>query len=103
VGALRPAGPRPGANLDNAVVAPILWRLLNTGRGVAHNIKFELRHLARWFLLHLDGELLEEAKQTHGYFPFKSDTMIEAYVLSQWRSNARKSLTKEVFNTTSRS
>lgn len=83
-----------GANLDPYECAPHLWRLLQTGLGVAHNIKFEERHLATFFRKYLDPALLTE----DGYFPFRSDTMIEAYMLSRWPSVGLKSLTKEIYN-----
>src|SRR5689334_12327458 len=38
-----------GPNLDNYQAACLLWPILNTGMGVAHNVKFELRCLAKFF------------------------------------------------------
>lgn len=51
-----------------------------SGRFVAHNTKFERR-----FLRHVGHDL-----------QFRSDTLVEAYVLSNWQSNALKYLTKAV-------
>lgn len=89
-----------GANLPAWEVAPHLWRLLQSGMGVAHNIKFELRHLAKFFRTYLSDHPVYGAAvvASRGYFPFRSDTMIETYLLAQWTSNALKSLSEDVFN-----
>src|ERR1700722_13686026 len=36
-------------NLDNREVALALWPLMNSGLGIAHNAKFELRFMSKWF------------------------------------------------------
>jgi DNA polymerase I-like protein with 3'-5' exonuclease and polymerase domains len=71
-----------GDNADDIPeVARQLWRLLQSGLGVAHNLPFELTGLSRWFceVLWDDEELGAEIRRTHGFFPFKSDTMIEVF------------------------
>jgi hypothetical protein len=38
-----------GGNVDNRAFALLLAKLLGSGKGVAHNLIFELRHLASFF------------------------------------------------------
>jgi DNA polymerase I-like protein with 3'-5' exonuclease and polymerase domains len=82
-----PIGHDSGDNADDIPeVARQLWRLLQSGLGVAHNLPFELTGLSRWFceVLWDDEELGKEIRRTHGFFPFLSDTMIEAFELAQY-------------------
>lgn len=73
-----------GANLDPSQVAPLMWRMLNTGLGVAHNAPFELRNLSRWFREHLaeHPEFGPAVRASDGYFPIRSDSMVEAYLVA---------------------
>lgn len=88
-----------GQNIEPIDAAPHLWRLLQTGLGVAHNVKFELRHLAKFFRSYLGQEHMGcPMEQFTGYFPFRSDTMIEAYLLAEWESKGLKQLTKAIYN-----
>ncbi len=87
-------------NLDNRQAARLLWKLLNTGMGVAHNAAFELRHLARFFRDTLaDDPLLGEAvRESRGYFPIRSDSMIEAYLAADLPKFGLKPLTRIMFD-----
>jgi DNA polymerase-1 len=94
-----------GPNLDNSVVAALLWPLLRTGMGVAHNAKFELRFLSRWFTEHLAGTpLWPEVAAAHlgnprftGYFPVRSDTMLELHAEGKSRSLGLKAVTAAIW------
>lgn len=91
-----------GENLDNYEVAKLLWDLLATGRGVAHNASFELRHLAKFFRQHLwnDPERGGAVRARNGYFPILSDTLVEAYLMAEFERFALKPLTKALFDHT---
>ena len=82
-----------GPNLDNYQAAEVLWKLLRTGHGVAHNASFEIRFLAVWFMAHLADhpELGPEVRAAQGYFPVFSDTMIEAFVEAKFKSSKHRS------------
>jgi DNA polymerase-1 len=84
-----------GPNLDPVRVAEIFWPLLKSGRGVAHNAKFERRHLSRFFREFLPDN--EEVISANGYFPVFSDTMIEAYLVAEWEKVGLKPMTKALF------
>lgn len=73
-----------GENVDNVEAARLLWPVLNTGLGVAHNAGFERRHLSRWFmrLLADDPVLGEQVRATNGYFRVRSCTQVEAYLVA---------------------
>ncbi len=76
-----------GGNVDDVVrVARAFWRLLNTGNGVAHNAMMELNGCARWFrdVLWDDPEVGEEVRESKGFFPIKSDTFLEAFILGTY-------------------
>jgi DNA polymerase-1 len=89
-----------GENLDNQLAAKIFWELLSTGKGVAHNAIFELRHLSRWFRKHLwdDPDYGEQVRASNGYFPIRSDTLVEAYLAAEFQRFGLKVLTKELFD-----
>lgn len=75
---------------DNAPLVPmvrLLWRLLQSGNGVAHNLMFELQGLARLFrdVLWDDTFYGEAVRSSRGYYPFKSDTMIEAFMTQRYQ------------------
>lgn len=84
-----------GVNLDNTRCAVAFWSLLSTGLGVAHNAKFELRCLSRWFLKYLgDHPLLGEAvRKAKGYFPVRSCTMLESYAEAANQTHGLKDIT----------
>ena len=77
-----PLGHDFGANLDPEVVWPLMKPLLEEGKIVAHNMKFEKRNLRK-----VGIEI-----NVH------SDSMIEAYVLSNHPSFGLKALVKYEFN-----
>lgn len=88
-----------GANLDNYEVAKLFWPVLKTGLGVAHNARFEMRHLSKWFrdFLWDDPDHGKEVQESNGYFPVRSDTMIEAYIVSEYKSFGLKFLSDVMF------
>ena len=71
-----------GNNLDPVEVWPIVKPLLETLPVIAHNAKFEIRNMRA----HTDIELAVMA-----------DSMLDAYVLSEWQSVGLKQLVKEIF------
>lgn len=83
------------SNLDPQLVAAELWPVLQTGRAVAHNAKFEMRNLARFFREFLAGE--PEVEKSRGYFPMYGCTMVMAYVLQNWPMVGLKSLVDTLF------
>ncbi len=95
-----PLAHNDGINLDNYQAAKLFWMLLSTGRGVAHNAGFELRHLSRWFLKYLadDPEYGEAVRASKGYFPILSDTQVEAYLAAEFQRFGLKYLTKVLFD-----
>ena len=91
-----------GQNVDQDAVAPGLWRLLSSGKGVAHNNKFEARWTARFFREWAagPGARTQEAEQiaaTRGYVTWHADTMLMSYVAAEYPSHGLKFLTQEVF------
>jgi DNA polymerase I-like protein with 3'-5' exonuclease and polymerase domains len=89
-----------GENLDNYRAAQLFWDLLSTGNGVAHNAGFELRHLSKWFLEQLADDPVrgEQVRASGGYFPIRSDTLVEAYLAAEYQWFGLKYLTKQLFN-----
>lgn len=89
----------PVDNLPSKEAAALLWNMLATGLGVAHNAKFELRHLSKWFLSLLSEHPLfgKAVTESEGYFPIRSDTWIEAYLAGEYSATALKPMTEEVF------
>ncbi len=76
-----------GVNVDDVPrTARALWRLLQTGMGVPHNAAFELRSLARWFrdVLWDDEEVGAAVREANGYYPIRSDTMIETFLYQEY-------------------
>ena len=90
-----------GTNMDNTAAAVLFWKLLTApaadGKpiGVAHNAKFELRTLARWFLrnLALHPQLGAEVIAALGYTPIRSCTMLESYAEGENRTHGLKEIT----------
>lgn len=85
-------------NLDPLPAAQALWDITATGLCVVHNADMEERCLSRFLLENLadDPERGEAVRASKGYFPLRSDTMMEAHALARWKSIALKSLSKEV-------
>lgn len=84
-----------GDNLDNGRAAQALWPLLQTGLGVAHGAKFELRCLSRWFLQNLPDhpQYGSAVRDSRGYFPVRSCTMLESYAEAANRGHGLKDIT----------
>lgn len=88
-------------NVDNKAVAPMLWEMLHAAGddglplGVAHGAVAELRWMARWFLRHLwDHPLFgRQARESHGYYPVRSCTMLESFSEGKNKSHALKAST----------
>lgn len=99
-----PIGHDNGDNVDDVrQAARGLWRLLQTGLGVAHNLSFELRCLSLWFMRMLgDDPLLgNQVRDAHGMFPFLSDSMVEAFLTANYHpltvGQDLKSLVKHIY------
>jgi DNA polymerase I-like protein with 3'-5' exonuclease and polymerase domains len=96
-----PLGFDSGRNVDNKAVAPRLWEMLHAvddeglPLGVAHGAVAELRWMARWFLRHLwDHPLFgRQVRESHGYYPVRSCTMLESYAEGKNKSHGLKSST----------
>lgn len=74
-----------GGNVDDEVVAArAIWKLVNSGLGVAHNASFELNGLSRWFRDTLWDDIVvgSQVRESNGYFDVKSDSMVEAHLLA---------------------
>lgn len=85
-------------NLDEVAAALALWSMCATGMVVVHNAEAEERWLSRWMYDVLrDHPLVGAAvSATHGYYPLRSDTMMEAHALAKWKMINLKYLSKEV-------
>jgi DNA polymerase-1 len=84
---------------DHVTVAEILWKSFQSGLLVAHNSGFELRRMARFFREMLSdhplfGQAVREAK---GYFPIRSCTQVEAYILREFQDFGLKDLVLNKF------
>lgn len=87
-----------GTMVDEVEFARLFAQLLGSGRGIAHNSIFELRHLAKFFRERLSADELREAGlRPNGYFSLFSDSMVEAFLLGQWPGVGLKDLTLAVF------
>jgi DNA polymerase-1 len=87
-----------GEMVDDVKFARLLAKLLGSGKGIAHNAPFELRHLAKFFRERLTSEELADAGlEPNGYFPIFSDSMSEAYLLGNWPGVGLKELVFAVF------
>jgi DNA polymerase I-like protein with 3'-5' exonuclease and polymerase domains len=78
-----PINHQPGGNIDNPVqAAKAYYRLLETGRGIAHNAQFDVKGSARWFrdTLSNDPEYGPKIAENYGILYPKSDTQIEVFV-----------------------
>lgn len=86
-------------NLDPRRAAEALWLICRSGLVVVHNADMEERTLSRFLLRYLGDhpEYGSAVRASRGYFPLRSDTMMECHALAQWRSIALKSLSWDVF------
>lgn len=79
-----------GENLtDFLEVAIILWNAFKCGMMVGHNMPTELTAMARFFRTWLTDHPIfgAEVRASDGYFPYRSDTMGEAYILREYQFN----------------
>ena len=88
-----------GPNLDKVRAARSLWKMLQSGLAVIHNASYELQGAGRFFrdTLWDDPFFGKQVREANGYFPFLSDTMIEAAMVQQYPYVGLKKLTKLVF------
>lgn len=89
-----------GDNIDDLVrTARALWRMLWSGLGVAHNAHYELLGLSVWFRLMLwdDPEVGAEVRANYGAYPIRSDSMLEAFMVSDYELIGLKPMTFQVF------
>lgn len=97
-----------GDNVDDVLAtARHLWRLLQSGMGVAHHLAFELNGLSRWFLETLsdDPEVGAAVIEADGLFPYLSDSMVECFLAQRYPpasipggvGNALKPLVQHIF------
>lgn len=68
------------------------------------NCTFELQHLAKWFRAHLTDDPVRGAavRSSDGYFPVRSDTLVEAYLKADFERFGLKPLTALMFDRTGR-
>jgi len=84
---------------DHLRVAEILWSAFKTKLLVAHNVGFELRRMARFFREMLSDHPLysKEVTEAKGYFPVRSCTQVEAYILREFQEFGLKDLVLNKF------
>lgn len=89
-----------GPNVDNLEAARLLWPVLSSGRGVAHNAAFEQRHLSRWFLRLLADDPIygEQVRACRGRLQIRSCTMVEAYLMAEYEEFGLKPLVRKMFH-----
>lgn len=78
-----PIAHQDNGNVDDVKrVARAFWRLLQTGKGVAHNLQFEQHSVARFFREQLSNDALfgNAVAEADGYYPALSDSMVEVAV-----------------------
>lgn len=74
-------------NVDDILaVGRALWRMLNTGRGVAHNAAYELKGMSRWFRENFwhDPEIGEAVRASNGFFPILSDSQLQVWLSAEY-------------------
>lgn len=85
-------------NVDLRAFALLLAPLLASGKGIAHNAPFELRHMAKFLRDHLTAEELASfGLPPSGYFPIFSDSQVEAYLLGRFPAFNLKDLVLWVY------
>lgn len=80
-------------NLDQERVARVIWDLVSTGNAIIHNVGFELRFMAKWFVEMLGAEVVDD-----GYFPFLADSMLMSYLAAETEFHGLKALNKILFD-----
>ncbi|MFA7264781.1 MAG: DNA polymerase [Candidatus Nanopelagicales bacterium] len=88
-----------GGNAENVKdFAYLLAKLLGSGFGVPHNGLFELRHIAKFLRENLtEKDLLSFGLKSNGYYPIRSDSMVELWALGRFRMVGLKAAVLEVF------
>lgn len=92
---------KAGSNVDNKAAAALLWPMLHAvddeglPLGVPWGAVAELRWMARWFLRNLWDHPLygRQVRASHGYYPVRSDGLLESYAEGENRSNGLKAAT----------
>ena len=90
-------------NVETIPAVRALWKLVQSKLSVIHNAPYELQAVSRLFRDVLwDDEIYGEAvRASDGYFPFRSDTLMEAFMLQVYEPRSvglgLKGLTKHVF------
>ena len=90
-------------NVEPVQAARAVWKLVRSGRTIAHNASFELNGIARWLrdVLWHDEIYAAAIRDTLGYFPVFSDTMFEAFYMGEYDplrvGVGLKGLTKHIF------
>jgi DNA polymerase I-like protein with 3'-5' exonuclease and polymerase domains len=100
-GRMIPLGFDAGPNADNKAVAALLWEMHHAvddeglPLGVPWGAPAELRWLARWFLRWLwDHPLFgRQVREAHGYYPIRSDGLLESYAEGRNRFHGLKAAT----------
>lgn len=71
---------------DLPAVARALWRMLQTGNGIAHNAAYELKGMSRFFREHLwnDPEVGAEVRASNGFFPIHADTQLMVWLAAAY-------------------
>lgn len=87
-------------NIDKFEFAVFAWNILNALPNIAHNAKFELIMLAKFFREMLSdhpilGKLVRDLR---GYFPLFSCTQAESYILAETTFHGLKDITEFRFN-----
>lgn len=76
-----------GGNVDDVITtARLLWRLVMSGKIVAHNAMYELTGVTRWLreVLWNDPLVGEEIRATRAIFPILDDTMILVWLTAEY-------------------
>ncbi len=71
---------------DIPAVARALWRMLNTGNGIAHNAAYELKGMSRFFreVLWNDPEVGQEVRASNGFFPILADSQLQVWLSAEY-------------------
>ncbi len=76
-----------GGNVDDTIeAARWMWRLLMSGKIVAHNASYELTGCSRYVreVLWNDPILKDEIRETNGIFPILDDTMVSVWLAAEY-------------------
>jgi DNA polymerase I-like protein with 3'-5' exonuclease and polymerase domains len=76
-----------GGNVDDPLVtARLLWRLVMSGRIVAHNAPYEITGVSNWLrkMLWNDPLVGKEIRETEAIFPILDDTMVLVWLTAEY-------------------